>query len=338
MSRFKIIFAGLALIASAGLVNCSEFQGNHNTPADGPALPSENPNGPSAEEQQAALEMQQKLEHRSTITTDLNEIASMNFSGEQCPENDQEALANQQEVVNTGSQTYTFAPPLERIMDSNQSAQQVQFAATALARSLSEADNHFCALNVAAQAANYAVTNLMAHPALDVITSEQYDIMVQKAESIRNALSPVVSNIQDQINADIRAPWIEMASEHESLRSQINESISALNQMVATIRASYQCDDTTGSCSANEMARGSAVVRTETIISQAQGALDQFQIQEPGDPRLTDARNEVLRNSLHELTIRVNVMGSIVEAIESEQIEQSSQPPVENYDATGEAF
>ncbi len=319
MSKFKIIFAGLALIASAGLINCSEFQGNHNTPADGPALPSENPNGPSAEEQQAALEMQQKLEHRSGITADLNVIANINYSTEQCAENEQVALATQQEVVNTGSQTFTFAPPLERIMDTNQSAQQVQFAALALARSLSEADNHFCALNVASQAAAYAVSNLMANPALDVITTEQYEVMVQKAESIRNALSPVVDTIQNEINADIRAPWIEMASEHESLRTQISESISQLNQMIATIRSSYQCDDTSGNCTASEMARGSAVVRTEGIVSQAQGALAQFQIQEPGDPRLTDARNEVLRDNLRELTIRVNVMGSIVEAIESEQ-------------------
>ncbi len=319
MLKIKILCAALAVIASAGLVNCSEFQGTHSIPAQGPSLNSESPEATTGNsiQDQAALTFQQRLEHRAGIRSDLQRLSSTSFEESQCSQADQDSLSNQSEVINTGSIVRTFDPPLQRIKDLNQSVQQVQFASQSLARSLRNADNPYCAMNVAAEAAHFGIHGLLQNQASDVMSSEEYEVFVQKADHIRNALNSVVGEIQDAINVEVRAPFMEQVARNESLRSQITSNIVILGQMIELVRSSYNCDETTG-CSQIELARGSAVVRTDAIIIQAQSALSRYQVEGPNDSTL-EAKNNVLENHLGQLTERVEVMRIMVLTIETEQ-------------------
>lgn len=324
MNKFKIIMAVLAVVGSTALVNCSEFQGNNSTPGDGPALNSEAPE-PGNELDEQAQAYRQKMEYRNGITSDLRRIGDRSFAENLCSQADQDALANQEEVINMGSRVLRMNPPLERIMDQTQTVQQVQFAVDALVRILRNSDNHHCAMNVAAETARFGISGLMENPAInyDMDTSEaatqRYENMVAKADHIRDGLLPLVNDLQSEINADIREPWLEMAATHESLVSQIGEKSMLLGQMIELIRASYTCNDALPNCSLAERARGTVVVRTEADIVAAQEAAGSFQIQEPGDSRLTQDRLDILESHDRILDGRLESLTNIVRAIENEQ-------------------
>jgi hypothetical protein len=315
MFKMKVIMASLAVIGSAGLINCSEFQGSHSIPEGGPELNSEQVEKEALSPEEAqALAMQQRRERRASIQADLQNMANRSYPETECSPQDQQALANQNEVVDTGSRILTLNPPLQDILNTQSEETRVENAAVSLGRILRNADNTFCAVNVAAETAARTISLYITNPINDTMRTIEYEALIDKAEHVRNALAPVVSDLQDTINAEVRAPFMAQVERHNEVSSELSSSIQNIGQMVERIKASSQCQQT-GACTQEEIANGLAIVRAENAVNQAQAAIERHGISGPNDQDLA-AKNTVLEDHAQLLAEQINSLQLVVTGIE----------------------
>lgn len=289
--------AALAVVASAGLINCSKMKANNTAPAAGEELPTV---AEETEAERAARLLREKLEYRSSLVADLQAMSAMNAGEEACSSSDLQALKNKQDNPELLSAYDSITSNIAKL-------KMVIFGSDNMVKDMESAENKYCALNLGAVTADYALFNFMLHnnQAIDVTSSEDYDKLVEKAEQVVAKLKPAMERIAREISiVEASAAKEKMYQENAQMSQEIRDLISQLTEMNEKVRASYDCDETSSQCSDQTKAFGAATGNAVSSIQKAEEALELAKIEGSNDPKIAQ-KNGLLKSVIEDLKKRV---------------------------------